>query len=92
MKKSILLFILVSLFTCSFAANPVVTVNEAKQTAANFLNEQCYINAESCGALNGVYESGAVVVEVIDGFGIETLIQLGEGQKVLTGEERPHPG
>lgn len=47
MKKSILLFILVSLFTCSFAVNPVVTVNEAKQTAANFLNEQCYINAES---------------------------------------------
>ena len=47
MKKSILLFILVSLFTCSFAVNPVVTVNEAKQTAANFLNEKCYINAES---------------------------------------------
>ena len=47
MKKSILLFVLVSLFTCAFATNPVVTVNEAKQTAANFLNEQCYINAES---------------------------------------------
>lgn len=47
MKKSILLFVLVTLFTCSFAINPVVTVNEAKQTAANFLNEQCYINAES---------------------------------------------
>lgn len=47
MKKSILLFVLVTLFTCSFATNPVVTVNEAKQTAANFLNEQCYINAKS---------------------------------------------
>ena len=47
MKISILLFVLVTLFTCSFAINPVVTVNEAKQTAANFLNEQCYINAES---------------------------------------------
>lgn len=47
MKKSILLFVLVTLFTCSFAINPVVTVNEAKQTAANFLNEQCYINAKS---------------------------------------------
>ena len=47
MKKSILLFILVSLFTCAFAVKPVVTVNEAKQTAANFLTEQCHINAES---------------------------------------------
>lgn len=47
MKKSILLFILVSLFTCSFAVKPVVTVNEAKQTAVNFLTEQCYINAAS---------------------------------------------
>ncbi|MBO4654764.1 MAG: C10 family peptidase [Bacteroidales bacterium] len=47
MKKSILLFILVSLFTCAFAVKPVVTVNEAKQTAANFLTEQCYIKAAS---------------------------------------------
>ena len=47
MKKSILLFFLVSLFTCSFAVKPVVTVNEAKQTAANFLTEQCSINPAS---------------------------------------------
>jgi hypothetical protein len=47
MKKSILLFILVSLFTCSFAVKPVVTVDDAKRTAANFLTEQCYINAAS---------------------------------------------
>ncbi len=47
MKKSILLFILVSLFSFSFATKPVVTVNEAKQTATNFLVEQCYINAAS---------------------------------------------
>lgn len=47
MKKSILLILLVSLFTCSFAVKPVVTVNEAKQTAANFLTEQCSINASS---------------------------------------------
>ncbi len=45
MKKSILLFILVSLFTWSFAVNPVVTVNDAKQTATNFLAEQCHFNA-----------------------------------------------
>ena len=42
MKKSILLFILVSLFTWSYAVNPVVTVNDAKQTATNFLTEQCH--------------------------------------------------
>ena len=47
MKKSILLFILVSLLSCAFAVKPVVTVNEAMQTATNFLTEQCYINAES---------------------------------------------
>ncbi|MBR4536649.1 MAG: C10 family peptidase [Bacteroidales bacterium] len=47
MKKSILLFVLVSLFTWSFAVNPVVTVNDAKQTATNFLTEQCHINAAS---------------------------------------------
>lgn len=47
MKKSILLFILVSLFSFSFATKPVVTVNEAKQTATNFLTEMCYINAAS---------------------------------------------
>ena len=47
MKKSILLFILVSLFTWSYAVNPVVSVNDAKQTATNFLSEQCHINAAS---------------------------------------------
>jgi len=47
MKKFILLFILVSLFTFSFATKPVVSVNEAKQTATNFLTEQCCINAAS---------------------------------------------
>jgi hypothetical protein len=47
MKKSILLFTLVSLFTFAFAVKPVVTVNEAKQTAVNFLTEQCYINPAS---------------------------------------------
>ncbi len=47
MKKSILLFVLVSLFTWTFAVNPVVTVNDAKQTATNFLTEQCHINAAS---------------------------------------------
>ena len=45
MKKSILLFILVSLFTWSYAVNPVVSVNDAKQTATNFLAEQCHFNA-----------------------------------------------
>ncbi len=47
MKKSILLFILVSLLSFSFATKPVVSVNEAKQAATNFLTEMCYINAAS---------------------------------------------
>jgi len=47
MKKSILLLTLVSLFTFAFAVKPVVTVNEAKQTAVNFLTEQCAINPAS---------------------------------------------
>lgn len=47
MKKSILLFFLFSLFTYVFATNPVVKVNDAKQTAVNFLTEQCHMNASS---------------------------------------------
>lgn len=47
MKKSILLFVLVALFVTAFAAGPVVSVNNAKQTAANFLTEKCHINAAS---------------------------------------------
>lgn len=47
MKKSILLFIFVSLFACSYAINPVVTVNDAKLTATNFMVEQCHVNAAS---------------------------------------------
>lgn len=47
MKKSILLFVLVAIFATTFAAGPVVSVNDAKQTAANFLTEKCHINAAS---------------------------------------------
>lgn len=45
MKRSILLIIFVSLFTLSFAVNPVVSVNNAQKAAKNFLVEQCHYKA-----------------------------------------------
>lgn len=45
MRKSILLLIFASLFACSYAISPVVTVNDAKLTATNFMVEQCHVNA-----------------------------------------------